>query len=999
MGKKFLICALSTIFALMAVTVNAQNITVSGTVVDAVTGEGIPFVGVMVKGTSHGVASDVEGAYSIEAASKGVLIFSAVGYTTTEIAIDGRRSIDAVLQPDRQFLEGTVVVGYGSAKKVTSLVGSIQTVNSEIVKNAPSSSALDQLQGQVAGLNVLSYSGVAGDDAVTMMLHGVGSLNASYEPLYVIDGIPSDTRAIMAMNPNDIESISVLKDAAATSIYGSRAANGVIYVTTKTGSYNERASVTLRSQYGISTLANTAFYENMMSGDELIDFWLRTGLHTESWIQSNFLDRGYNHNTQWYKIFMDLNTPQYQNDVTVQGGGSKVAYMFSASQFHQQGFTPGNYYDRYTVRSNVQAHPLTWLKAGINLNLSLDKTQQNPNWGSALNGMSNYTAGGLSYLLNPLYPAYDENGDIYSERFPMGTMNPHYYMDKHIDRYDRYGASGNVFVEIEPVKNLKLVSRAGVDGYFQFNEWMYYPSYTKQYGGTPTRGLSTTIDYTATITNTLEYSCNINPNNRFSVLLGQEGVASDREYYYVYSYGFTDDKQMLLHQGDHTTYTASESFGQSRFLSFFAHADYSLFDRYHFDAVVRNDAVSRFGADMRNAQFWSLGARWNAKKESFLEDVSFLNSLDFKLSYGTQGNAAIGNYASLGLIGTSGTYATVPGKAVTQPANSKLTWEQQALFTAGVSGRVFDIVDFEFEYYNRQTSSMLMDVPNPYTSGFTSVTQNVGTMQNAGVDITLGVDILRSRDYFFRFNTTFNYNKQKITELFDGRQRWEIANTGVAYVVGKPIAFYYPIYAGIDPEDGKPMWYVPGENRDVTTTDNGTTKNFDEAALTQNTGKVRYAPINGGFSFSGGWKGFSLQADFTYVIGKNLISNDGYFYANPAQFPTNNTSKSVSDFWTPTNRNAKWPNWADGTVMQFDTHLLEDASFMRLKNLQAAYTLPSSLLAWSNGVIKGLKVTFTGRNLLTFTNYSGIDPEINSNLSYGVAGNSKQILGGIEVTF
>ena len=999
MGKKFLICALSTIFALMAVTVNAQNITVSGTVVDAVTGEGIPFVGVMVKGTSHGVASNVEGAYSIEAASTGVLIFSAVGYTTTEIAINGRRSIDAVLQPDRQFLEGTVVVGYGSAKKVTSLVGSVQTVNSEIVKNAPSSSALDQLQGQVAGLNVLSFSGVAGDDAVTMMLHGVGSLGAGYEPLYVIDGIPSETRAIMAMNPNDIESISVLKDAAATSIYGSRAANGVIYVTTKTGSYNERASVTLRSQYGISTLANTAFYENMMSGDELVDFWLRTGLHTESWIQSNFLDRGYNHNTQWYKIFMDLNTPQYQNDVTVQGGGSKVAYMFSGSQFHQQGFTPGNYYDRYTVRSNVQAHPLTWLKAGINLNLSLDKTQQNPNWGSALNGMSSYLAGGLSYLLNPLYPACDENGDIYPEKFPMGTINPYYYMDKHIDRYDRYGASGNVFVEIEPVKNLKLVSRAGVDGYFQFNEWMYYPSYTKQYGGTPTRGLSTTIDYTATITNTLEYSCNINPNNRFSVLLGQEGVASDYEYYYVYSYGFTNDKQMLLHQGDHTTYAASESFSQSRFLSFFAHADYSLFDRYHFDAVVRNDAVSRFGADMRNAQFWSLGARWNAKKESFLEDVSFLNSLDFKLSYGTQGNAAIGNYASLGLIGTSGTYATVPGKAVTQPANSKLTWEQQALFTAGVSGRVFDIVNFEFEYYNRQTSSMLMSVPNPYTAGFTSVSQNVGTMQNAGVDITLGVDILRSRDYFLRFNTTFNYNKQKITELFDGRQRWEIANTGVAYVVGKPIAFYYPIYAGIDPEDGKPMWYVPGENRDVTTTDNGTTKNFDEAALTQNTGKVRYAPINGGFSFSGGWKGFSLQADFTYVIGKNLISNDGYFYANPAQFPTNNTSKSVSDFWTPTNRNAKWPNWADGTVMQFDTHLLEDASFMRLKNLQAAYTLPSSLLAWSNGVIKGLKVTFTGRNLLTFTNYSGIDPEVNSNLTYGVAGNSKQILGGIEVTF
>ena len=294
---------------------------------------------------------------------------------------------------------------------------------------------------------------------------------------------------------------------------------------------------------------------------------------------------------------------------------------------------------------------------------------------------------------------------------------------------------------------------------------------------------------------------------------------------------------------------------------------------------------------------------------------------------------------------------------------------------------------------------MLMDVPNPYTSGFTSVTQNVGTLQNAGFDVTLGVDILRSRDYYFRINTTFNHNQQKITELFDGRQRWEIANTGVCYVVGQPVMFYYPLYAGIDPADGKPMWYLPGDNKDVTTTNNGTTKSFDSAALTQNTGKRRYAPMNGGFSLSGGWKGLSLQADFTYVIGKNLISNDGYFYGNPYNFDTMNTSKAVNDFWTPTHTDAKWPSWADGAVMQFDSHLLEDATFMRLKNLQAAYALPKSLLGWSNGVIKNLKITFTGRNLLTFTKYTGIDPEINSNLSYGVAGNSKQYLGGIELTF
>ena len=210
--------------------------------------------------------------------------------------------------------------------------------------------------------------------------------------------------------------------------------------------------------------------------------------------------------------------------------------------------------------------------------------------------------------------------------------------------------------------------------------------------------------------------------------------------------------------------------------------------------------------------------------------------------------------------------------------------------------------------------------------------------------------------------------------------------------------FYCPIYAGIDPEDGLPMWYLPGEDKDVTTMDQ-TTKTFDESGLTQNTGRSRYAPINGGFSLSGGWKGLSFQADFSYVLGKSLLNNDSFFYANPAYFSTMNTHKSVSDFWTPDNRNAAWPDWGKGVQMEFDTHLLEDASFLRLKNIQVAYSLPASLLNWTKGTVKGLKITFTGRNLLTCTKYTGIDPEINSNLTYGVAGNSKQILGGIEITF
>lgn len=1000
---------LSTLFVLISVAVSAQNIKVTGVVKDQ-NGDPLQGATVMLQGNGTvGTATNIDGEYSLTVPSDGVLVATMIGYADATAPVNGKKTVNFVLNEDSQFIENAVIVGYGSAKKVGTIVGSVSTVNSETLKNAPSSSALDQLQGQVAGLSILNYSGIAGDNAVTMQLHGVGSFSASSTPLYVVDGIPSTSRSVMALNPNDIESVSVLKDASATSIYGSRAANGVVYISTKSGSYNEKASVTIRSQYGISTLADLSLYKSMMSSQELMDFWVSTGIHSADWIKANFIDQGWTADTKWYQYMMDLNNPQYQNDVTIEGGGQKVAYMIAASQYHQKGYTPGNFYDRYTLRTNVQGHPLNWLKIGTNLNFSYDITQQNPNWGSAANGMSNYTGGGLSYLLIPMYPAVDENGKVYEERFPgQNRITPHYYMDNHIDQYDRYGLNGNAYIEIEPVRNLKFVSRAGLDGYFRWNEWKTFPSYTDKNGGTPVSGKGINFEYTATITNTAEYSFELNDLNKFSVLLGQEGVNNKYSYFYAQSQKQVDDRQMRLQDGTSATYAMEEDHSAYRFLSWFGHVDYTFADKYIFDATLRNDSSSRFGADNRSAKFWSLGALWKAKKEALFQNINWINDLNVKLSYGTQGNAEIGNYAALGIIDNSGSYNDVSARYVVQPANQKLTWEQQGLFTFAIDGRIYDAIDFDVEFYNRQTSNMLMAVPQPYTTGFdddsTDIYSNVGGLNNKGVDITLGIDLLKGRDHYLRFNTTFNYNKQTITELFDGRSRWEIANTGITYVVGSPVMFYYPLFAGIDPEDGAPTWYLPYEdengvvNHDINCMDpKRTTKTFDSDALTQNTGKVRYAPINGGFGFSGGFKGLSFQMDFVYVLGKNLISNDGYFYGNPANFSTMNTNKAVSDYWTPNHTDAKWPDWSKGYTMQFDSHLLEDASFLRLKNLQIAYALPKSLL--KNTIVKDLKITFTGRNLLTATKYTGIDPEINSNLSYGVGGNSKQILGGIEVTF
>lgn len=999
---KLLFASLLVLFAVA--TANAQNIKVSGVVTDEA-GFPVPGATVMIPNTTTGTSTNGAGEYTLTVPSNATLLVTCVGYKDVLVSVGGRAKIDITIKEDVSVLEQSIVVGYGSAQKVGNLVGSVKTVSSETIKASATASPLDMLSGQVAGLSVLTTGGVAGDNNVSLTLHGIGSLSSGTTPLFIVDGVPASSSTVMNMNPNDILAMSVLKDASATSIYGSRAANGVVFVTTKTGAYNNSASVTVRSQYGISTLADFTMYKNMMSGDELKDFWINSGIYTYDYVKTVYTDRGYNYNTKWHKYFQQFNNPQSQNDVTIEGGSNVVAYNISASQFHQRGNTIGNYYDRYTLRTNVQAHPKDWLKVGTNINFSVSQKSSNGNWGDSENaGGNNYLVGGLSMMLNPLYPAIDPvTGSRYEYVYPLfaSAYNWETFVKYRGNYTNYYGVMGSAFVELEPIKNLKITSRAGVDA--RFNSFKYrsmaawaemFPSYTSG------RSRSFTRDYSATVTNTIEYSHVFNDNHRFSVLAGHEGIYNDYDYFWAYSENQIDDRLLLLQNGEQETFDMEESRSQSSFLSFFAHADYSLMDKYIIDVSARTDASSRFGSDNRWARFWAAGVLWKAKKEAFLKDVEWLNELSLKVSYGTQGNAAIGNYSSHATLGSAGNYAGVASLVIASPNNKNLSWEQQALGTVAVSARVFDKVSVEVEVYNRKTTDMLMSRPLPYSTGFTSVTTNVGGLQNRGIDITIGVDILKSKDYALNFNAAFNYNKQKITELFDGRKEWEIVNTGITYVVGQPVSFYYPIYAGVDPADGKQMWYLPGEDINVCTKDpSRTTKVFSEADLRQNTGKERYAPINGGFGISGRYKNLSVKADFNYTLGKYLINNDAFFYNNPNTFAGYNQSKAVTDFWTPRNTDAKYPSWADGTEMQFDTHLLENASFMRLKSLQIGYSLPKTLLNWAGGVLSDVKFTFTGRNLFTITKYMGSDPEADSNITLGLPGNTRQYLGGIEITF
>ena len=967
----------------------AARISVAGKVVDE-TGEPLMGASVFVKGTNNGTVTDLDGQYSLSVPAGSVLEVSFMGYETQNVTVSTSGRVDVVLQPDSDYLNEVVVVGYGIQKKVD-LSGSVSVVNGDQITSRPAPDALSAIQGAMPGVQVLRSSGEPGSETSGIRVRGFSSANST-STLVLIDGVEGD---MTLLNPNDIESISILKDASATSIYGSRAANGVVHIITKAGAYNNDATVTVRSQWGISTITDKSLYENMMSSDELARFWNVAGVHSEQYVKETFYDNGYTADTKWYNYVQQFNNPQYQNDISVEGGGQRVAYMIGASQFHQRGQAIGNVYDRYTLRSNIQGRPKDWLKLGMNTNVSYDKNVQNPNWSNSSNNR-NYTSGALSYLTLPFYPAIDpETGKEYENEYPGGMINHHTYMANRVTPTERLSLNGSIFATIDFTRNLRFSSRAGVDGYISRYTGVMKPDYYLM-GGSGWRSRSTTYSYSSSLTNTLEYSFNFGENHKFTALLGHEEIFNDYDYWAGSSEEITTPGITLIQSGNPETFDVSESQSTSAFRSFFGHVDYTMYEKYIFDFALRYDASSRFGANNRWAPFWSAGALWKLKKESFLRSTVWVNDLNFKVSYGTQGNASIGNYDRLGLIGGTASYGGRTVQYFAQPESPDLKWEQQALLTIALTGKVLDKFDFDISWYHRKTTDMLMDVPIPTTVGFSSQTRNVGALLNKGVDITLGYDIVRARDHFFRVQTTFNYNQEKVLELFDGRDRWEITNTGVAFVVGHPVMYYYPIYAGVNRDNGMPTWYVPGENIDEITM-NEVTEDFDEATLTQNTGLRRHAPIYGGFSLQGGWKRLSVVADFSYVLGKYMTNNDAYFYANPNNFTTENQHKSISDFWTENNKDAQWPDWRKGAFMQFDTHLVEDASFMRLKNLQVGYSLPMGDKMAK--VFRELKVTFTGRNILTFTKYSGIDPEDDTNVSLGLPANSKQYLFGLEFTF
>lgn len=988
MNKKLVL--LGTAFLMGVAAVSAQK-RVTGRVVDT---DGQPVIGasVRVEGEKGVAVTDDNGNFTLNnvSASAKELRITYIGKKAQTVSIAA--NVRVVMEDDDNVLGEAVVVGYGSAQKLGTVVGAVSTVSGDKIAYKPAANALDGLQGTVSGLQVLSSSGDPGaaitSGSYSATIRGIGSLSDN-TPLFVVDGVPTSSSVLGMMNPADIANVTVLKGASATSIYGSRAANGVIYITTKRGRSGEKARVTISQSIGWTSLARRI--GDPMTAIDFLDYEREMGVVTGA-DYYELKKQGYN--TDWQDYQFDKNVPMYETNFSISGGNDRTTYYASASHFKQDGIVRGSRFKRITFRSNIDSKPLDWLGYGVNISLSYDERAAS---NATYNG-SNYVNGGvLGTYMQPSVSPYGPNGERLNQYgTPVGQMNSPEYMawGNPVFSNDLRTLS-SAYLQLTPVKGLTIRSQLSLDALETRGASKVMPSYSPG-NGRAQETFSRMAQFT--ITNTAEYKFTINELHNITLLAGQEGIRTTSKGFGAMTNGQSLDNFVNLGAGLVNSRLPSYSEYKYEYLSFFGRADYSYADKYYVNFTVRNDKSSRFGHNNQAATFFSGGVMWNMKSEDFLSDVDWLDNLQVRADVGSTGNSAVGNYDHLAL-GTLSRYGGTQAYYFSQLANEDLTWETQVQTSIGFDARLFDRIDFSFGWYNRDTKDMLQAVPTPYTTGFSSVVRNVGSMNNRGIEIEFGVDLVKTKDFYLNVHGNYSYNKNKFTELFNGLDQYYWPGTSIIYKVGESANYYMPIYAGVDKNTGEQMWYKqgykgePGHDYNPETM----TKDFVESDLLQDTGKSHLAPHTGGFGLTASWKGLTLTADFSFVLGKWMVNNDDFFSNNPAQFITQlNQDYTVTDVWRNPGDLTLEP--AFGSVRQFDTHLLENASFMRLKNLTLSYDLPEQWMR-ATGFISGVRITATGRNLFTVTKYTGVDPEINSNIAMGAYPNTRQYTLGVQVMF
>ena len=976
--SKIIAVILLTIFGCGAVS--AQTLVkVSGVVTSA--DDGLPMIGVgVMAGPGNGVITSLDGEYLIEAAPGTTLTFSSIGYQDQTVVVPQTEAFvhNVVMQSEAMTLDDVVVIAYGVRKKGT-VAGSVSTVKSDKLENTPTAAFDQALQGQVAGLTVLSNSGEPSASA-SLTIRGTNSINSGTAPLYILDGVAISASDFNTINPADIESMSVLKDASSTSIYGARAANGVIVITTKRGRNMDRPNINYRMQMGWSAIAAGKW--DLMNTQERIQYEKEIGMTAGQ-------DYAYLAKTDinWMDVVFNDNAMLQSHEVSVSGATDKTNYYLSGGYYDQQGIAPGSLFERYSMRFNFEQQMADWFRMGTNTMFNFQNIEQADEGSYAL-----VTPISASRFMLPYWNPYNTDGSIASinkGEWKGQGQNPMEWIENNPLSYKKYKVISTAFAEFTLYRNLVFKSQFSVDFSHVTGFSQSFPSYLPNQGeGSASRNSSDGMNLQ--VTNTFTYRFDIDNTHDFNFLIGQEGQNYHSEAFGVATKGQTNDLLTDIQQGTRaTSWNSTASSDYSR-MSFFGRAEYNYTDRFYADFSIRTDASSRFGKDNRWGAFWSVGTMWNLRNEEFMSAArNWLTFAQVSLSTGTSGNSEIPNYEHLALVAGGLDYIGNSGMAPMQPGNEELTWESTWTTNLGFHFGFWNRMNVDLELYNKQTSDMLMQVPLSYaqSNGYGYKWDNVGGMVNRGAEINLTGTVVQVNDFSWSLNANVSYNFNKITELYNGVKEYERGETSTKLVVGHPLGeFYINRYAGVNPANGDALWY--DKNGKVT----NELRDEDKVLL----GKTYIAPWQGGFGTALSWKGLSLTAQFSWVADRWMLNNDRYFDESNGRFASYNQSRRLLNRWKNPGDITDIPR--HGEYTEFDSRLLEDASFLRLKNVNLAYSFPAELLKKSR-IIRGLRVYAQAQNLLTFTNFSGLDPEGTTNLYAAQYPMSRQFTFGLDLMF
>ncbi|GGB76099.1 SusC/RagA family TonB-linked outer membrane protein [Flavobacterium suaedae] len=983
----------------------AQEKTITGTVSDPL--GPIPGANVFVKGTQIGVQTDIDGKYSINASVGDVLEFSFVGFATQTVPVGQTNVINVTLEEKAKVLEGVVVDKYRNITPVTS-ASAMATVSVEEVEDRANASIIQNLQGQVAGLNIGTGSGQPGADS-TIILRGVGSINGNIEPLFIVDGIPVDEDGFRSISQNDIASYSILKDAAATSIYGNRGANGVIVITTKRGRYNQKLSFRYTTQFGYTKLQNLNM--ELMNSRELLEFQKANGVGLGASLTDAELDlRARQANTSWKDVFFRTGVTK-SHDLSITSGSENSTNFTSLSYFEQDGTFLNTNFKRFTVRNNF-AGKSDNEKFNYSMNLNINFSRSNGIDGAGSNAIffAPFRAAlhGLPYL-----SPYDPDGSITNDGgvvpgdpnsvtpnvVPYVLLNS---VNMNTDQEDELKILGSFSADYNFADNLTAAIQLGVDySAFKLLEILHPNSIlgpfqvdqNAEYGGIQSEDATRDFRFNSTVS--------LNYNNTFAEKHNIDASVFV-EYYKAHYDGISFDQFGLdprlvgtgsgfidsgifedlddnVNTPDTQPYIPSiGSFKvEEGLFSYFANLDYDYDRRFGISATVRRDASFRFVDDNQWGTFWSVGGRWNLEAESFMENSrDVVDMLKLRASFGTSGNQRVNNaqYSILNQYlnlygagsGYNGTSSTVP----TQIAYRGLRWEEMEQSNIGIDfGFWGNKLSGSIDVYKKLTTDLFQDTPISPINATSSIDTNIGAMQNQGLEVTLKYVVFKNDEWRVSVNGNTSYNKNEIRELPASYDGIVFGGGSSALIEGSQINTFYVVkYAGVNPSNGNPLFY---------TADGGLTETLSDADRVD-TGKSIYPVWQGGFGTSVNYKGFEFNTQWSYFA--DLYRNNlDYAELEETNVVDDGSNRVVStaNAWQQPGDITSVPRVGNpfGAVDYINStdRYLEDASFLRLRNIQLGYTFSDKVL--EDLPITGLRFYVQGENLLTFSSWRGWDAE------------------------